>query len=65
MFTVLDAGQASRQVKLTESSRHYVKFNTPYGRYQFCISPFGLCSAPARYFKNGSIKFLRVSQVLR
>ena len=50
-FSKLDASQAFWQVRLTEKSKDYTTFNTPFGRYRYCRLPYGLCSAPEVFHK--------------
>ena len=37
------------QVKLAPEDREKTAFTTPYGLYQFCVMPFGLCNAPSTF----------------
>lgn len=54
VFSVLDAGQAYYQVKLSDASSDLLCFNTPFGRYKFCRMPFGIKSAPEVYQRIAS-----------
>lgn len=44
-FSVLDASSGFWQVKLDQESAKLCTFNTPFGRYMFKRSPFGISSA--------------------
>ena len=50
--TVADAHWGFHQVELDEESRHLTTFITPWGRYQYCRTPMGLCSATDAYTKR-------------
>ena len=50
--TVPDAHWGFRQVELEEESRHLTTFITPWGRYQYCRTPMGHCSATDAYTKR-------------
>ena len=40
IFSVLDAGKAYYQVKVSEESSELLMFNTPFGRHKFKRKPF-------------------------
>ena len=46
VFSKVDANSGFWQIPLSEETRHYTTFITPYGRYQFNKLPFGISSAP-------------------
>ena len=50
--TVADAHWGFHQVELEEESRHLTTFITPWGRYQYCRTPMGHCSATDAYTKR-------------
>ncbi|KAK4313454.1 hypothetical protein Pmani_015211 [Petrolisthes manimaculis] len=50
--TVADAHWGFHQVELDEDSRHLTTFITPWGRYQYCRTPMGHCSATDAYTKR-------------
>ena len=50
-FSKLDASHAFWQVKLSDNSRDYTTFNTPFGRYSYDRMPYGVCSAPEVFHK--------------
>lgn len=45
VFSVLDAGQAFYQIRVTEATSKLLTFNSPFGRYKFKRMPFGISSA--------------------
>jgi len=49
VFSLLDAKDGFWQVKLTPESSLLTCFNTPFGRYQWNVMPFGIKSAPEEY----------------
>ena len=49
VFTALDAASAYHTIKVTEKTRPYLAFNSPFGLYEFARMPFGPKSAPAVY----------------
>ena len=51
VFSVLDANHGFWQVKLDKDSSKLATFNTPFGRYSYTCSPFGIASAP-EVFQN-------------
>ena len=50
--TVLDAHWGFHQVELDEESRRLTTFITPWGRFQYCRTPMGHCSATDAYTKR-------------
>lgn len=46
VFSKLDASQAFWQIPLTDSSKAFTCFNTPFGRYVYTRLPYGLASSP-------------------
>ena len=50
--TVADAHWGIHQVELEEESRHLTIFITAWGRYQYCRTPMGHCSAIDAYTKR-------------
>ena len=54
VFSILDAGQAYYQVKVSEKSSKLLTFNTPFGRYRFLRMPFGIKSAPEVWQRTAS-----------
>ena len=47
--TVVDAHWGFHKVELDEESRRLTIFITPWGRYQYCRTPMGHCSATDTY----------------
>ena len=45
-FTVVDAKDGSWQKRLDTESRYKTMFNTPFGRYRWNWTLFGICSVP-------------------
>ena len=58
IFSKLDANSGFWQIPLTQNSRHFTTFITPFGRYWFNKLPFGISSAPEHFQK-------RMSNILR
>jgi transposase InsO family protein len=54
VFSVLDAGQAYYQIKVSDASSDLLTFNSPYGRYKFLRMPFGIKSAPEVWQRTAS-----------
>ena len=50
--TVADAHWGFHQVELDEESRPLTTFITPWGRYQYCRTPMGHCSATDAYTRR-------------
>ena len=50
-FSKLDASQAFWQIKLSDKSKDYTTFNTPFGRWAYDRLPYGVCSAPEVFHK--------------
>ena len=47
VFSALDLASGYYQLAVEPDSRKYTAFPTPYGLYQWCVMPMGLCNAPA------------------
>ena len=45
MFSVLDAGQAFYQIRVTEAMSRLLTFNSVFGRFKYTRIPFGMSSA--------------------
>ena len=52
VFSKIDANCGFWQIPLTERSRLFTTFITPFGRYCFNKLPFGICSAPEHFQKQ-------------
>lgn len=48
-WTTLDAASAYWSIPLNEIDRENTAFNIPGGKYQFTVTPYGLCNAGASY----------------
>lgn len=48
-YTVLDFKEGFSQLKLTQESRKYVMFSTPYGVFAYTRMPYGLAPAPEEF----------------
>ena len=48
-WTTLDAASAYWSVPLDEDDKHKTAFSVPRGKYEFNVTPFGLCNAGATY----------------
>jgi hypothetical protein len=46
-FSKLDCLLGYHQVLICEEDRTESAFCTPFGNFEFCVVPFGLCGAPA------------------
>ena len=56
-FSKLDANQGYWQIPLDEESQELTTFNTPFGRYCYLCTPFGITSAQEVYQKRTSQHF--------
>ena len=45
VFSVLDAGQAFYQIRVTEVTSRLLTFNSAFGRFKYTRMPFGISSA--------------------
>ena len=57
-FALLDLRSGFNQLPVHEGSRHLLTVATPWGVYEFCRVPFGLCTA-AQYFQATMMHVLR------
>ena len=48
-WTTLDAASAYWSVPLTESSKEKTAFSVPHGKFEFEVTPYGLCNAGRSY----------------
>ncbi len=49
VFSVMDGSGAFHVIPITKKDRPKTSFSTPFGSFQFCKLPFGLCNGPATY----------------
>ena len=63
-FSKLDASHAFWQVKLSDNSRDYTTFNTPFGRYAYDRMPYGVCSVPEVFHKVMEQMFENIDGVM-
>ena len=47
VFSTLDLENGFFHVPIHEDSQKYTAFVTPFGQFEFCFAPFGLCTSPA------------------
>lgn len=52
VFTKLDANSGFWQTPLSEESRHFTTFITPWGRFMFNVLPYGISSGSEKFQKN-------------
>ena len=50
-FTKIDLWKAFYHINLEEASRKYTSFVTPFGQFEYCVSPFGLKTSPSVFEK--------------
>lgn len=63
VFSVLDAGQAFYQIRVSEESSKLLTFNSPYGRYKFLRMPFGISSASEVWERTATDMFADIEGV--
>jgi Reverse transcriptase (RNA-dependent DNA polymerase) len=47
IFSKIDLASAYHQIRIKEGSEYLSFFSTPFRSYEYCVMPFGLCTAPA------------------
>lgn len=60
-FSVLDMKDGYFQINIDDQSSNYCTFGTPFGFFQFCRLPFGICSTP----EIVNVKFLNCLEILK